>query len=42
MFGSMGKPIRAAHQSGYLGALLAQAGFTSGEYGIEGQEVSRR
>ncbi len=38
MFGSMGKafhPGRSA-QSGYLGALLAQAGFTSGEYGIEG------
>jgi 2-methylcitrate dehydratase PrpD len=38
MFGSMGKafhPGRSA-QSGYLGALLARAGFTSGEYGIEG------
>jgi len=38
MFGSMGKafhPGRSA-QSGYLAALLAQAGFTSGEYGIEG------
>jgi 2-methylcitrate dehydratase PrpD len=38
MFGSMGKafhPGRSA-QSGYMGALLAQAGFTSGEYGIEG------
>ena len=38
MFGSMGKafhPGRSA-QSGYMGALLAQAGFSSGEYGIEG------
>jgi 2-methylcitrate dehydratase PrpD len=38
MFGSMGKafhPGRSA-QSGYMGALLAQAGFTSGVYGIEG------
>ena len=38
MFGSMGKafhPGRSA-QSGYMGALLAKAGFTSGEYGIEG------
>jgi 2-methylcitrate dehydratase PrpD len=38
MFGSMGKafhPGRSA-QSGYMGALLAQGGFTSGEYGIEG------
>ncbi len=38
MFGSMGKafhPGRSA-QSGYMGALLAQAGFTSGEFGIEG------
>src|SRR5208282_3684279 len=38
MFGSMGKalhPGRAA-QNGYAAALLAQAGFTSGEYGIEG------
>jgi 2-methylcitrate dehydratase PrpD len=38
MFGSMGKafhPGRSA-QSGYMGALLAQAGFTSGEHGIEG------
>ena len=38
MFGSMGKglhPGRAA-QNGYAAALLAQAGFTAGEYGIEG------
>ena len=38
MFGSMGKafhPGRSA-QSGYMAALLAQAGFTSGEHGIEG------
>ncbi|MGD0073969.1 MAG: MmgE/PrpD family protein [Candidatus Binataceae bacterium] len=38
MFGSMGKafhPGRAA-QNGYAAALLAQAGFTSGEFGIEG------
>jgi len=38
MFGSMGKalhPGRAA-QNGYAAALLAQAGFTSGEHGIEG------
>ena len=38
MFGSMGKafhPGRSA-QSGYLAALLAQGGFTAGEYGIEG------
>lgn len=38
MFGSMGKafhPGRSA-QNGYAAALLAQAGFTSGEYGIEG------
>jgi 2-methylcitrate dehydratase PrpD len=38
MFGSMGKafhPGRSA-QSGYLAALLARDGFTSGEYGIEG------
>lgn len=38
MFGSMAKsfhPGRAA-QNGYAAALLAQEGFTSGEYGIEG------
>ena len=38
MFGSMGKafhPGRAA-QNGYGAALLAQNGFTSGEFGIEG------
>jgi len=38
MFGSMGKgfhPGRAA-QNGYAAALLAQAGFTGGEFGIEG------
>jgi len=38
MFGSMGKafhPGRSA-QNGYSAALLAQAGFTSGERGIEG------
>lgn len=38
MFGSMGKafhPGRAA-QNGYESALLAQAGFTSGERGLEG------
>ena len=38
MFGSMGKafhPGRSA-QNGYAAALLAQAGFTSGERGIEG------
>lgn len=38
MFGSMAKslhPGRAA-QNGYAGALLAQAGFTAGERGIEG------
>jgi 2-methylcitrate dehydratase PrpD len=38
MFGSMGKafhPGRSA-QNGYAAALLAQAGFTSGECGIEG------
>jgi 2-methylcitrate dehydratase PrpD len=38
MFGSMGKafhPGRAA-QNGYSAALLAEAGFTSGERGIEG------
>jgi 2-methylcitrate dehydratase PrpD len=38
MFGSMGKafhPGRAA-QNGYASALLAQAGFTAGEQGIEG------
>ena len=38
MFGSMAKafhPGRAA-QNGYSAALLAQAGFTAGEYGIEG------
>jgi 2-methylcitrate dehydratase PrpD len=38
MFGSMAKsfhPGRAA-QNGYAAALLAQAGFTSGEHGIEG------
>lgn len=38
MFGSMAKafhPGRAA-QNGYSSALLAQAGFTAGEYGIEG------
>ena len=38
MFGSMGKafhPGRSA-QNGYAAALLAQAGFTSGEHGIEG------
>jgi 2-methylcitrate dehydratase PrpD len=38
MFGSMGKafhPGRSA-QSGYLAALLARDGFTSGEHGIEG------
>jgi 2-methylcitrate dehydratase PrpD len=38
MFGSMGKafhPGRAA-QNGYASALLAQAGFTAGEHGIEG------
>jgi len=38
MFGSMGKafhPGRSA-QSGYLAALLAHDGFTSGEQGIEG------
>jgi 2-methylcitrate dehydratase PrpD len=38
MFGSMGKafhPGRSA-QSGYLAALLAREGFTSGEHGIEG------
>jgi 2-methylcitrate dehydratase PrpD len=38
MFGSMGKafhPGRSA-QSGYLAALLARDGFTSGEQGIEG------
>lgn len=38
MFGSMAKsfhPGRSA-QNGYAAALLAQAGFTSGEHGIEG------
>ena len=38
MFGSMGKafhPGRAA-QNGYGAALLAKAGFTSGEHGLEG------
>jgi 2-methylcitrate dehydratase PrpD len=38
MFGSMAKslhPGRAA-QNGYAAALLAQAGFTAGEHGIEG------
>jgi 2-methylcitrate dehydratase PrpD len=38
MFGSMAKafhPGRAA-QNGYSGALLAQAGFTAGEHGLEG------
>jgi 2-methylcitrate dehydratase PrpD len=38
MFGSMGKafhPGRSA-QSGYVAALLARRGFTSGEHGIEG------
>ena len=38
MFGSMGKafhPGRSA-QNGYAAALLAQAGFTSGERGLEG------
>ncbi|HEX4133915.1 MAG TPA: MmgE/PrpD family protein [Bryobacteraceae bacterium] len=38
MFGSMAKafhPGRAA-QNGYAAALLAQAGFTAGEYGLEG------
>jgi 2-methylcitrate dehydratase PrpD len=38
MFGSMGKafhPGRSA-QSGYLAALLARDGFTSGEQGVEG------
>jgi 2-methylcitrate dehydratase PrpD len=38
MFGSMGKafhPGRSA-QNGYAAALLAQAGFTSGERGVEG------
>ncbi len=38
MFGSMAKafhPGRAA-QNGYASALLAQAGFTAGEHGIEG------
>src|SRR5207245_10231463 len=38
MFGSMGKafhPGRSA-QNGYAAALLAQAGFTTGEHGIEG------
>jgi 2-methylcitrate dehydratase PrpD len=38
MFGSMAKsfhPGRSA-QNGYAAALLAQAGFTAGEYGIEG------
>jgi 2-methylcitrate dehydratase PrpD len=38
MFGSMAKafhPGRAA-QNGYAAALLAQAGFTSGEHGLEG------
>jgi len=38
MFGSMAKafhPGRAA-QNGYGGALLAQAGFTAGEHGLEG------
>jgi 2-methylcitrate dehydratase PrpD len=38
MFGSMAKslhPGRAA-QNGYASALLAQAGFTSGEHGLEG------
>src|ERR1019366_4146795 len=38
MFGSMAKslhPGRAA-QNGYEGALLAQAGFTAGEHGLEG------
>jgi 2-methylcitrate dehydratase PrpD len=39
MFGSMAKsfhPGRAA-QNGYAGALLAQAGFTAGEHGLEGR-----
>src|ERR1017187_479287 len=38
MFGSMAKsfhPGRAA-QNGYSAALLAQAGFTAGEHGLEG------
>jgi 2-methylcitrate dehydratase PrpD len=38
MFGSMGKafhPGRAA-QNGYSAALLAEAGFTAGEHGLEG------
>ena len=38
MFGSMGKPFHPgrAAQNGYTAALLAQAGFTAGERGIEG------
>ena len=44
MFGSMAKafhPGRSA-QNGYAAALLAQAGFTAGERGIEGAADSRR
>ena len=43
MFGSMAKsfhPGRSA-QNGYAAALLAQAGFTAGERGIEGARGSR-
>jgi 2-methylcitrate dehydratase PrpD len=38
MFGSMGKPFHPgrAAQNGYMAALLAEAGFTAGERGIEG------
>jgi 2-methylcitrate dehydratase PrpD len=38
MFGSMAKSFHAgrAAQAGYASALLAQAGFTAGEHGIEG------
>ena len=38
MFGSMAKAFHPGHsaRNGYAGALLAQAGFTAGEHGIEG------
>jgi len=37
MFGSMAKSFHAGHaaRNGYLAAILAQAGFTAGEYAIE-------
>src|SRR5215510_14441716 len=38
MFGSMAKSFHAGHaaRNGYLSAVMAKAGFTAGEYGIEG------